>query len=529
MKIDRRLAAAALAWAASWSASAQSVQWEVVDRFRLLDRAEHARDLYNQVRTAPERASRGGSRSYPSPLASLSTHYSVPAIAPTAWDPAAQAYRAGYAHPAGWEVKVSVPAWKSLDCDWTLQSSGARIAGPCGATVLKGVQATDQVTVAAAGGARREELAAPIAIEHRRVVVMGDSFASGEGVPEINQEVENDGQGGLSFGKFAYWWDQKCHRSLLSAGVQASLKWAMADPRRSVTTLSYACSGAEIGRIAGEPVGDGGILAGYAGRETREQLRTRRHERERLSRFEVSLHESDVEPLPSQLNQAIRDLCPVAADRSTAVWTCPQPLARPDLLVLGIGGNDVGFGAILLKAVIKECEVDCVRRISGKGFAALDASYAEMAGLINASLAPARTLMLDYGDPTRDEKGRFCSIDGSPARLFRTPSPVPVLQITSKEYEAAYKLVIEPLNKAGDRLVAANAGRGWARLRFMEAATRTKGLCSLQSWFNSGWASYMKQHNLPGAFFSSGTAHPNIIYQSRQADAIVDWMARNGF
>lgn len=510
------------------AAPAQEVRWEVVERFRLVDKPEEARALFDHVRTAPARAAQGGSFSYPSPLVPLSDTPFRRAIPATAWDAAQQRYAAGYAHPRAWSVKVSVPG-RSGACDWTLRSSGGSESGPCAGTTLQAVQAEDEVSVTWPGAQRA--LAVPIAIQHRRVVVLGDSYASGEGVPEINQEVMEEYQGITppSFGNFAYWWDQKCHRSLLSAGVQSSLKWAMAHPHRSVTTLSYACSGAEIGHQANGNDKRGGLLDRYHGRETREQLHSRRFERFENNRFNVNLHESDVHPLLPQINQAVEDLCSGSLDKSVSPWACKDGLAQPDLLVFSIGGNDVGFADIIKKGVFGSCRTDCVKGMSEPGFATLQAGYDAMAASINERLAPRKVLMLDYGDPTRDGKGAFCSTDGSPVHGKKSIGPLPFLKISRAEYEAAYRLVVRPLNRQGDALVARNRDKGWARLKVMERATRTKGICSESSWFNSTWSAYFKQYLLPDEQYSSGVAHPNIIYQSYQADAIVDWMNRNGF
>lgn len=517
-----------IAIASAGSAGAQAIQWEVVHRFRLASQPEQGKALYDQIRVAPDRASKGRSYLYPSPLKKVSTEYSELALPATAWDPSAQVYAANYAHPQTWEIKVGIPALRTRTCVWLVRSSGKQTQGDCVDTRLA-VQLSDQVSATLVDGASARELSMPIEIQHKRVLVMGDSFASGEGVPEINREAVYEDGVFKEFVSMPYWWDQKCHRSLLSAGVQASLKWAMADPRRSVTTLSYACSGAEIGQIVDGASKNGGLLGHYDGRETSQQLKDRREGGTRQDRFNVNLHLSEVQPLPSQLNQAIRDLCPAAVDRSQPVWVCPQRLASPDLLVFSIGGNDVGFGEIIRKAVFGDCKAECVKRISEVGFSTLAARYDEMAALVNTHLAPGRVLMLDYGNPTQDETGAYCSRDGSPLHLTKAMFPGGLLRISREEYQAAHRLVVGPVNDAGDGLVERNRDKGWSRLRVMEKATAKKGICSKRSWFNSSWSAYFKQHNLPGEVYSSGTAHPNIIYQAYQADAIVDWMKRTGF
>src|SRR5207237_1611223 len=111
--------------------------------------------------------------------------------------------------------------------------------------------------LAVAGGPER--LAADIAITDQLVVALGDSYISGEGNPDVPVRFElNESDHGERFGRSdwparlnrgvherlvngrvvaerrdyrpAVWWDQPCHRSLLSWPVLASLAYAAYDP-----------------------------------------------------------------------------------------------------------------------------------------------------------------------------------------------------------------------------------------------------------------------------------------------------------
>lgn len=509
------------------AAGAASIGWEVVDKFRLLDDPDDFPRLLQQLGTAPAQAAAGRTAEFPSPLKPWTIQLGGIALPATAWLPRDQRYRPGYAHPAAWSVKASlVGVPRGASCVWR-HGADRKIEGACTGQVIDQVAPGDDLAVSVAGS---ELLRARtrLAIVHRRIVVLGDSFASGEGVPDINRPASADESGRATFSGHPYWWDQKCHRSLLSAGVQSAMRWAAARPERTATVLSYACSGAEIGDLAGTDVRAGGILGDYVGRETREQLHHRRYrEGTHADHYDENLQVPEAEPLPSQVNQALRDLCRGPVGANGPVWTCDAGIAPPDLVILGIGGNDVGFGEIIKKAVLSECDSGCISSVSAAGFSTLAERYGAMADALNAHLKARRTLLLDYGDPTRDGEGNFCRHDGSPFSARSTGFLL--FRVSQREYRDAYDLVIRRLNRAGNDLTRAQNGNGWHRLGAMEGLTRTKGICSKKSWFNGSWAAWAKQGNLPQELYSSGAVHPNIIYHSRQSALIADWMERSGF
>ena len=71
------------------------------------------------------------------------------------------------------------------------------------------------------------------------VVSIGDSFASGEGNPDIPRHKL----------KGARWIDSPCHRSARAAHAQAAMTIERADAHSSVTFISFACSGATIANL----------------------------------------------------------------------------------------------------------------------------------------------------------------------------------------------------------------------------------------------------------------------------------------
>ena len=133
------------------------------------------------------------------------------------------------------------------------------------------------------------------------IVSLGDSYASGEGNPEV------PGTYTIAF--------PPCRQAgkvqLMTPCVQAALSLEREDPHSTVTFVSLACSGATI---------EEGLLGRQVNRPS---------------------------DRPSQVDALTGLLCPPAA-------TCagPDEQRRVDALVISIGGNDIGFSDIV-KACIR--------------------------------------------------------------------------------------------------------------------------------------------------------------------------------
>lgn len=118
----------------------------------------------------------------------------------------------------------------------------------------------------------RDIAQARIAVQDILVVGVGDSFASGEGNPDVpvrfsRERTADYGEAGANADLTGYparmgpwkqigdkafieqnarWVDQACHRSLYSQQLRAALQLGIEDPHRAVTFVGLACSGAEI-------------------------------------------------------------------------------------------------------------------------------------------------------------------------------------------------------------------------------------------------------------------------------------------
>jgi lysophospholipase L1-like esterase len=139
----------------------------------------------------------------------------------------------------------------------------------------------------------------------------------------------------------ARWLDQACHRSLYSGQLRAALQLAIENPHRAVTFAGVACSGAEVTT---------GLFLRYTGNEwvpnppDLSQISA-------LAQAQCGADEAPMVDLPEayHLNDAIPDL------RGLVLRKCPAEFARKiDLVIMSIGGNDIGFARLVANAVIAD-------------------------------------------------------------------------------------------------------------------------------------------------------------------------------
>jgi len=213
------------------------------------------------------------------------------------------------------------------------------------------------------------------------IVGIGDSFSSGEGNPDSPVEIDPFSHRRNLNISFVYdpasqalrsnkayslpvraqnapagWLDRKCHRSAYSYHLRTALQVALADPKHSaVTFLGFACSGAEITE---------GLLLPYAGVEEVEASYFRggglqRRNMPQIDRVMIELCRDELTRHPARRNIRLSE--PITdprghALRSISLLNCPAGrFLRPiDLLIISIGGNDVGFTPLIVDVLTKE-------------------------------------------------------------------------------------------------------------------------------------------------------------------------------
>lgn len=208
------------------------------------------------------------------------------------------------------------------------------------------------------------------------IVGMGDSFASGEGNPDI--PVRFSPERSADYGKGdvaalagyparagpwrtigdktfiagnARWLDQACHRSLYSHQLRAALQIAIEDPHRSVAFVGLACSGAEV---------TDGLFLRYKGHEWVPNP-PQYSQISAAAQAQCGLKRAEPHDLPEAYH--INGLIPELKG-GLVLNKCPTESSRKiDLVFLSIGGNDVGFSRLVANAVLSE--ESTLRQIGG--------------------------------------------------------------------------------------------------------------------------------------------------------------------
>lgn len=259
----------------------------------------------------------------------------------------------------------------SVNCVWRINARGERggraeaITKPCNEPVRFDVPYPDGADLLVEI-ADRPLAKADVQVRDILVAGMGDSFASGEGNPDgpvqfSRERTASYGGGGKDLQGYparigawksigdksfieenARWLDQACHRSLYSFQLRTALQLSLEDPHRAVTYVGVACSGAEV---------TAGLFLRYKGNEwvpnppLLSQISA-------VAEAQCGKNEAPAQDLPEayHMKGAIKDL-----QGGLVLRKCPIEKSRKiDLLLLSVGGNDIGFSRLLANAVLAE-------------------------------------------------------------------------------------------------------------------------------------------------------------------------------
>ena len=267
-------------------------------------------------------------------------------------------------------------------------------------------------------------------VQGRLVAGFGDSYGSGEGNPDYPAHYSKS----ITLADTARpkpttlprWLDPACHRSVYSHQQRVAMQLAAENHHSVVSYIGYACSGASIARVMTSVDTE----ADHVEPVTDQTLR----DRQVKQGIATTVAQSDW----SQLDHAVRDLCADegAADSRKPFKGCKTWRGKPDLILLSVGGNDIGFSNVL-KWAVAGTAVARVRFLSGgekpevmlaraDDMADLPGCSSDEAGLQcrlddrYASLAAAMENRLEltdrskivtgpYPGPMGDETGAICS------------------------------------------------------------------------------------------------------------------------
>ncbi len=311
---------------------------------------------------------------------------------------------------------------KTARCQWRI--SGDVVAeAPCGERVSgPGIELPypggAEISVNAVG---EQPITVDAAVRDLLIAGLGDSFASGEGNPDLPiefgkaqrhrnlypQRLRNDGFGS------AWWTDQLCHRSLYGHQLRTALQIAVENPQASVTYLDYSCSGAGIedGLLGPqtyvERVSSGDSAAGAAARPLSGGSRD------------------------SQIYRLVRELCRSKPQMRDGVPVCADGdfSRKVDFLFLSVGGNDIGFSSIVAWASLRHGMSSAIAdffgaTVSAKEFSrrmrdVLPGAYGKLAAALAAAVPlssaedgvfdSSRVILTAYPDLVTDEQGEICN------------------------------------------------------------------------------------------------------------------------
>jgi hypothetical protein len=289
-----------------------------------------------------------------------------------------------YLHPRSHRVTLELTGVEDagkVDCAWRARQHGGGIRNgsvivPCDQPIVLEVAYPSGAEISVeVGGLRVAET--DVRVVDLLIVGLGDSFAAGDGNPDVpvrfsrersadyglvSQDKKLIGYparigGWREIGDNTFieenprWLDQACHRSLYSHQLRAAVQLAIEDPHRAVTFVGYACSGAEIVN---------GLFLRYKGHEwvpTPPDL----SQVSAVAQAQCGRTEAPTYDLPEAYHVGGR--IPELRGGLVLRKCDPEQARRIDLLMLSIGGNDIGFSRLLANAVLSDQSM--LRRLGG--------------------------------------------------------------------------------------------------------------------------------------------------------------------
>lgn len=311
------------------------------------------------------------------------------------------------------------------------------------------------------------------------IVSIGDSYASGEGNPDVPQKYDALH---LSVKSGPKWVDRRCHRSGYAGPAQMALRLARTI-QGSVTFLSFACSGATINQ---------GLIGTYKGKEV-------------------------ADGAPAQLQPQIDHVATAVKGRTI------------DALIISVGGNDIGFADIAKSCSLNDADprngscshLKALTNQLQQDLQKLPTLYAKVDNAIRSKLKVRRVFITE--DPTYDEQGRTCGQQGR--KLLYVIDP--------QSAAWARNTVLAQLNRAVGAAATAAQDKNWTYVGGIAAGFNRHGECADEGkrWFLSEEDARKTQGPiLPktaprarDAFVSDGTLHLNVkghrVYAERLLEA----------
>ncbi|MEW8385334.1 MAG: hypothetical protein AB2704_26035 [Candidatus Thiodiazotropha taylori] len=333
-----------------------------------------------------------------------------------------------YIHPIAHEVKMWVSGIRSENADCTWQYKDSTNAIKCSEELyIEKIPYPEGLTVklTVQYGNKTVTINKHIVVEDVLVVGLGDSFASGEGNPDLPVSFHDDTPPDRDItapikhytprkdkNMHAKWLDRRCHRSLYSYQFKTVIGMALENPKRAVTFLFYSCTGAQIPHIL-DTWKSAAEYIKYMGRDNQ-------------GKFNI-LNDSQFTKdrrmwVRPQIDVLIEDItCPVD-------WKgqCEKGTRTIDYMLLSIGGNDIGFAkyviniarsekSYFMKKLAEKPSEKTARDIEKlkQEYVELNKAFIDKLSIRDCSEAGTceRILLTTYPNIMYDENGKLCTSD----------------------------------------------------------------------------------------------------------------------
>ena len=307
-------------------------------------------------------------------------------------------------------------------CHWQIGSAIQQEA-PCDKAIRAMVPYPDGTTVSVSADQERP-VSLDISVHDLLIVGLGDSFASGEGNPDVPVKLDEQRRSQNLYPTretagaqgSALWLDRLCHRSLYSYQLRAAMQIAIENQHSAVTFLGHACSGASVEK-------------GIIGPQAYVEFRSDDAKAAQPAVQAVSGGRDD-----GEMAWLLRELCVAAPVKDQGLWTCPGNKYRRtvDYVFLSIGGNDIGFSGLVSWVTLRAGALTKLAgwagvTVSPAQFRAnmentLPAAYQRLARQLekavplpsgSLSFDPSHVILSAYPDILADEKGETCAGVGS--------------------------------------------------------------------------------------------------------------------
>jgi hypothetical protein len=376
-----------------------------------------------------------------------------------------------------------------FNCNWQVDG-GQAVTAPCDEPITVSLPYPNGGNVSV-GVEGETSISTDVQVKDLLIVGLGDSFASGEGNPDVpvrfdaNRRVRNvyPRRAGGDSRSNARWLDELCHRSLYGHQLRTALQIAIENPKASVTFMGYACSGAAV---------EEGIL----GPQTYMDYVSRRDSSNTVRAVKGGSKDT-------QLRWLLRELCTEKPDSEDDIWICPGNAYRRnvDFLLLSVGGNDIGFSNLVGWATLRDSTSASLAKffgatVSPKTFAKnmqeiLPGAYARLAKAIQTSIPlknrelgfdNSRVVLTAYPDILEDETGNVCAAgeEGVDEDLYPANQSLDGfnswLVVTTDKTQRAH----EQLEKLHNRMSEVAEDYGWtfAARAYGDRPFRGHGFCA---------------------------------------------------